>query len=185
VITSHQRMSRQARRAGFTDVRLLAPGDQCELDGAIRVEAVAAGAPLGMANNSYVVTDTGSGVRVFFGGEARDLPPIRRYRHTAPPVDVALLPVNGLHVVAGPRLVMDAATAVEVAQLLGAQALVPIHDAHARDLPYAFVRRASTGTDARTIAASAAPWLDVVLLHTGVRWEWNRAREDAPGSRAS
>ena len=169
VLASHPRMTRQARSAGFTDVHELAPGDDVELDGGLRVEALASGAPLGLANNSYVLTMPGQ--RVFFGGEARDLGPIRRYRDVAPPVDVALLPVNGLRVVLGPRLVMDAATAVEAASLLGAQTLVPIHDAHARDLPYAFVRRSSTGIDARSIAAVTAPELEVVLLHTGVRWE--------------
>jgi L-ascorbate metabolism protein UlaG (beta-lactamase superfamily) len=171
VVTSHPRMTRQARAAGFTDVYQLAPGDHVDLDGDVRIEALAAGAPFGLANNSYVLSV--QGLRVFFGGEARDLEPIRRYAQAAPPVDVALLPVNGLHVFLGPGLVMDAPTAVEAAGLLGARTLVPIHDAHARDFPYAFVRRSSTGNDARAVAAETAPALDVVLLHTGVRWEWS------------
>ena len=177
VITSHHRMTRQAHSAGFTAVYQLAPGDHVDLDGDVRVEALAAGAPFDLKNNSYVLSVPG--LRVFFGGEARDLAPIRRHADAAPPVDVALLPVNGLHVLFGPDLVMDAANAVEAARLLGARALVPIHDAHARDFPYAFVRRSSTGNDARAVAVTAAPALDVVLLHTGVRWEWSR---EAPTS---
>jgi len=174
VITSHARMTRKARRAGFAGVRQLAPGDRVELDGGLQIEAVAAGAPFGIANNSYVIE--AGGARVFFGGEARDLLPLRTYREAAPPVDVALLPVNGLHVLGGPRLVMDAATAVEAAVILGAATLVPIHDAHARDLPYAFIRRSSTGNEARELAASRAPSLAVALLHTSVRWESSGAR---------
>jgi L-ascorbate metabolism protein UlaG (beta-lactamase superfamily) len=71
VLTSHPRMTCQARAAGFTDVHQPAPGDDVELGG-VRVEALAAGAPFGLSNNSSVLTVPGH--RVFFGGEARSTP---------------------------------------------------------------------------------------------------------------
>ena len=45
-------------------------------------------------------------VRVFFGGEARDLQPLREYRAANPPVDLMLAPVNGLTIM-GSKLVME------------------------------------------------------------------------------
>ncbi len=169
VITSNGRMTRDAHEVGFSDVREVVSGDVIDLDDGLRIEVVAGGAPFGRPNNCYVVSC--GDLRVFFGGEARDLAPLRAYAAGHSPVDVALLPVNGLHIPFGPRLVMNAATAVDAALALGASTLIPIHDAHARDLPWAFIRRTSTGNDARLLAAALEPALDVVLLHTGVRWE--------------
>jgi L-ascorbate metabolism protein UlaG (beta-lactamase superfamily) len=174
VITSNRAMTRRARRAGFDEVHQLAPGDVLDLDGGMRIQAVDGGAPFGMSNNSYLIEH--EDVRVFFGGEARDLEPLARWVERAAPVDVALLPVNGLQVLGGLRLVMDAATAVEAATMLGASYLVPIHDAHARDALYTFVRRSSTAIDARAFARIRASDLEVVLLHTGVRWTMTRSQ---------
>ena len=83
-------------------------------------------------NNYVLATDD---VSVFFGGEARDVEPLRAYRAAHDAVDVAMLPVNGLHVaITGPQIVMDSDESVEGARVLGARTFIPIHDAYGHDL---------------------------------------------------
>ncbi len=108
-------------------------------------------------------------VSVFFGGEARDLEPLRAYRGTHDAVDVAMLPVNGLHVpVTEPQIVMDSDEALEGARILGARTFIPIHDASGHDLVWGFLRRGGSAEEA--VRASTAEGGDVVCLPTGVAW---------------
>lgn len=105
---------------------------------------------------------------MFFGGEARDVEPLRAYATAHDPVDVALLPVNGLHVpITGPKIVMGSDDALEGARALGARAFVPIHDAYGRDPLWSFLRRKGSGESARE-RANGHP--EVVCLPTGVAW---------------
>jgi hypothetical protein len=71
----------------------------------------------------------------------------------------------------GPALVMGPAEAVAGAVALGARVLVPVHDAHARDLLSLFFRRHGSASDAIGIAPAG---LDVVSLPPGRRWEFIR-----------
>jgi L-ascorbate metabolism protein UlaG (beta-lactamase superfamily) len=105
--------------------------------------------------------------RVFFGGEIRDVALLRRYAAEHPPVDVALLPTNGLKPLLGPPLVMGPAEAVSGATALGATVLVPVHDAHARDPLSLFFRRHGAARDAPALAPAQ---LRVELLEPGQRW---------------
>ncbi|WP_067831388.1 hypothetical protein [Actinomadura kijaniata] len=111
------------------------------------MEAAPAGRTPWWSRNVYVIE--GGDVRVCFGGEIRDVGLTARYRDSAPAVDVALLPVNGL-------------------RALGARALVPVHDAHdEKDLPSRLVRRHGPARDAVALAGDG---LEVVPLPTGRRW---------------
>jgi L-ascorbate metabolism protein UlaG (beta-lactamase superfamily) len=162
-----ERLASSARRIGFEHVECVEWGERRPITAALQLEVVEAHHSPGGAVNNYVLA-TGA-VRVFFGGEARDLGPLREYRATRDPVDVALLPVNGLHIpVTGPRLVMGSDVALEGARVLGARVLVPIHDAHAHDLPWRFLRRDGSAARARECAKTGDP--DVVCLETGVAW---------------
>ncbi|MFC7387756.1 MBL fold metallo-hydrolase [Sphaerisporangium rhizosphaerae] len=104
---------------------------------------------------------------VFFGGEIAEVAPLERYRAEHPPVDVALLPVNGLRPLFGPRLVMGPAQAVAGARAVGAEVLIPVHDAHGRDPLSVLFRTTVTASEAMALAG---PDLRVVNLPTGRPW---------------
>jgi L-ascorbate metabolism protein UlaG (beta-lactamase superfamily) len=167
VFTATDRMARSARTVGFTDVVRAHWGEEHHVTDRLRVEIVEAhSSPVGDVNNYVLATDD---ARVFFGGEARTLEPLRAYRARRDAVDVALLPVNGLRVVVtGPQIVMDGDTALEGARVLGASSLVAVHDAYGRDPLWGLIRRRGSGELARAHAGVGDP--EVVLLPTGVAW---------------
>lgn len=123
VLVPHDRMRRQATRHGFTDVRRTGDGEQAVLSGSVTVTTVAGDQVMGRPTNHYVIA--GEAGTVYVGTEAHSLEPMRRVA-TSFSIDVAVLPIDGL-TFAGRPLVMDAATAVEAAQILGARMLVPFH----------------------------------------------------------
>jgi L-ascorbate metabolism protein UlaG (beta-lactamase superfamily) len=167
VFVPTDRMARTAARAGFTRATKAAWGERHQVTERLHIDVVEAHRQPGGAVNSYVIDD--GATRVFFGGEARDLEPLRAYRAGHDPVDVALLPVNGLHIpVTGPKLVMDSDTALEGARILGARELVAIHDAHRNDILWSFIRRNGSGELAR--AHATASDAEVVCVPTGVAW---------------
>jgi L-ascorbate metabolism protein UlaG (beta-lactamase superfamily) len=114
--------------------------------------------------NAYLLSS--GGLHVFFGGEISKVALLEPHR-----ADVALLPVNGLRVPLGPRLVMDPAQAIDGAKTLGAKVLVAIHDAHVNDPLYFMIRRRGSGKDAEALglADPAAP--EVVNVPPGQRRE--------------
>ncbi|MBP2706371.1 MBL fold metallo-hydrolase [Microbispora sp. RL4-1S] len=158
------RMARRAAALGFRHAERLRWGQEREVAPGLSMRVVPAGRTLVWPNNAYVFTTPGC--RVFFGGEIAEVTPLKRYRAGHRPVDLALLPVNGLRPLLGPRLVMGPAQAVAGASVLGAKALVPVHDAHGRDPLSVLFRIAGTASDA---VALAGPDLSVVDLPTGER----------------
>jgi len=157
-------MVRKAKAAGFARVERLDWGERRRVADDLEVEVAPAQRVSGWNVNSYVLS--AGGVRVFFGGEARDLEPLRRYRSQAPPVDIALLPIDGARFL-GSKLVMDAGDALDAARILGARVLVPIHYA-LRSVPVLLQTRGSD-VELRTLARTV-PDLDVVCLTPGERW---------------
>jgi len=171
MIVPSRRMLRQARSIGFERAELGEWGSHIQISDSLDLEVVPAHRSPGGRVNNYVIRSPG--VHVFFGGEAEESAPLYRYAEDAPRVDVALLPVNGLSVPFKGRIVMGPAEAVEGAEALGATVLVPIHDAHARDLPWRFIRRTGQADTAVALSASrpAGPW--VVDLPTGQPWPFS------------
>jgi L-ascorbate metabolism protein UlaG (beta-lactamase superfamily) len=167
VFVPTDRMVKSARELGFERVARAMWGDRHPITERVQLEVVEAHrGPGGQVNNYVVKTDD---VSVFFGGEARDLEPLRAYRATHDAVDIAMLPVNGLHVpVTGPQIVMNSDESVEGARILGARTFIPIHDAYGHDLVWAFLRRGGSAEDAAR--ASTAEDGEVVCLQTGVAW---------------
>ncbi|MBB6346706.1 L-ascorbate metabolism protein UlaG (beta-lactamase superfamily) [Nonomuraea muscovyensis] len=159
-------MARRARALGFRHAQRVRWGETREIAPGVLMRVVPAGRTLVWPNNAYSFSTAGS--RVFFGGEIAEVAPLERHRAGNPPVDVALLPVNGLRPLLGPRLVMGPDQAVAGASVLGARVLVPVHDAHGRDPLSALFRTTGTASDA---TALAGPDLNVVDLPTGRRWE--------------
>ncbi|MER6000142.1 MBL fold metallo-hydrolase [Nonomuraea angiospora] len=155
-------MARRARALGFRRAERLTWGRTLDLAPGLSMTVVPSGRTLVWPNNAYVFTTAGGRV-VFFGGEAGEVAPLERYR-----ADLALLPVNGLRPLFGPRLVMGPEQAVAGASALGAEVLVPVHDAHGHDPLSRLFRTGGTASDA---VALAGPELRVVDLPTGKRWE--------------
>ncbi|MGN9787347.1 MBL fold metallo-hydrolase [Nonomuraea sp. ZG12] len=171
VYVSSARMARQARAIGFEQVEFLAWGQLRQPASGLSIEAAPAGRTLWFRHNAYVIG--GGGLSVFFGGEVRDPELLRRHRAGHPPVDVALLPVNGLRAVVGPPIVMGPEQAVDGTNALGARVLVPVHDAHGDDdLLARVIRRHGTGADAAALARAVASGPEVVNLPTGQRWTY-------------
>ena len=90
-------MARQARGLGFARAERLRWGESRELAPGLRLQVVPAGRTAIFPNNAYVFDTTGG--RVFFGGEIADAAGLERHG----PVDLALLPVNGLRSPIGRR----------------------------------------------------------------------------------
>jgi L-ascorbate metabolism protein UlaG (beta-lactamase superfamily) len=125
----------------------------------------------GLKVNSYILSSAKE--RVFFGGETRDLEPLRRYRSKGGEVDIALLPIDGSRFLGYP-LVTDGAGALEAAQILGARTLVPIHYS-ARPVP--LLLQTPGSKDKLLKMASAVPNLKIVYLEPGERFEFDSQRE--------
>jgi L-ascorbate metabolism protein UlaG (beta-lactamase superfamily) len=167
VYVSTERMARQARARGYRHVDVLRWHETRQPAPSLCVEAVPAGRMLRWHHNAYLLRS--GATRVFFGGEIQDVELLRRYAAAHPPVDVALLPTNGLKPLLGPPLVMGPAEAVSGASALGASVLVPVHDAHARDLLSLFFRRHGAARDAPALAPAQ---LRVEVLEPGQRWAY-------------
>ncbi|MFI6517582.1 MBL fold metallo-hydrolase [Spirillospora sp. NPDC050679] len=159
-------MARRARALRFLRAQHLHQGEALDIAPGVSMQVVHAGRTLMWPNNAYVFDAAGR--RVFFGGEIADVAPLERYREERPPVELALLPVNGLRPLFGPRLVMGPQQAVAGASVLGARVLVPVHDAHGRDPLSRLFRTGGTASDA---VRSASPDLAVMDLPPGQRWE--------------
>lgn len=173
VYVSTARMAHQARALGYLLVERLRWDETRELGPSLSVEAVPAGRTLVWPNNAYVF---GSGqTRIFFGGEIAEVAWLERYRARRGPVTVALLPVNGLRPVVGPPLVMGPEQAVAAAITVGADVLIPVHDAHADDLLSLVFRRHGSAEEAKALAAGLSSALQVVRLPPGERWTYAAA----------
>jgi len=159
-------MARRAQALGFLRAERLSWGHTRDIAPGVSMRVVPAGRTLMWSNNAYAF-DTAA-ARVFFGGEIAEVALLERYRAEQPPVDLALLPVNGLRPLFGPRLVMGPAQAVAGSSALGARVLVPVHDAHGHDPLSRLFRTNGTASDA---ARLAGPDLLVTDLPTGERWE--------------
>ncbi|MEV7526219.1 MBL fold metallo-hydrolase [Streptomyces sp. NPDC091371] len=172
VYTSSPRMARRARALGYAPAAHLPWGRVVRPAPGLVLHSVGAGRNLGQRQNAYVIE--GGGFRVFFGGEIQDPSLVARYREEHGPVDIALLPVNGLRPIVGPPIVMGPAEAVAGAKALGAGVLVPVHDAMG-DEPFSrLLRRHGSGADARTLARADPHGPEVVCLGPGERREFTR-----------
>ena len=167
VLVATARMLDKAHAAGFDMAELVQWGATRRLSERLSVEVVEGQWSGSLRVNSYVFASPRA--RVFFGGEAHALEPLRRYRETHAPVDVFLGPCNGIRLL-GRQLVMSAEESVEAARLLGATTMVPIHYAHRRIGPFASPR--GRGED---VVRAAGGGIEVVCLKPGVRWTWTAA----------
>ena len=113
-----------ARKAGFTDVRALEPW-QAARAGDLTITA----APGKHAVYEVTYVISGGGRSVYFAGDTLLTPELRTLTDRYGPLDVALLPVNGLHIrMAGNKqVVMNAEEAAELTAALRPRLAVPQH----------------------------------------------------------
>ncbi len=175
VFVATKSMMAKARRAGFTQVEVLAWGESRKITSRLDLEVAPAQTVTGLKVNSYVLSS--GDLRVFFGSEARDLEPLRRYHAQAPDVHVALLPINGAQVL-GHKLVMNGRDALDATRILGARVLVPIHYAMK---PVPVLGQTPSSEEDLRLLAQDAPNLDVVYLKTGEKWLYSAPPTSSAG----
>jgi L-ascorbate metabolism protein UlaG (beta-lactamase superfamily) len=114
----------KARKAGFTNVRALEPWQSARVGD---LTIAAAPGKHGVYEVTYVIS--GGGRSVYFAGDTLLIPELRTLTDRYGPLDVALLPVNGLHIrMAGNKqVVMNAEEAAELTAALRPRLAVPQH----------------------------------------------------------
>src|SRR6201992_83435 len=114
----------KARKAGFGDVRALEPWQSARV---ADLTISAAPGRHGVYEVTYVIS--GGGRSVYFAGDTLLIPELRTLTDRYGPLDVALLPVNGLHLrMAGNKqVVMNAEEAAELTAALRPRLAVPQH----------------------------------------------------------
>jgi L-ascorbate metabolism protein UlaG (beta-lactamase superfamily) len=114
-------MAARARAVGFTNVRELKPWEQVDV-GPLRITA----APGAHRVPEVTFVLQAHGTTVYFGGDTRLIPALDEIPLRFPSIQLALLPVNGLHVMRS-QVVMTAEEAARFAATLNAEVVVPIH----------------------------------------------------------
>ncbi|MEM7540695.1 MAG: MBL fold metallo-hydrolase [Pseudomonadota bacterium] len=125
IFAATPKMAQRALKYGFSNAECIPWGSTRVIEPGLTLEAVEAQSFFGVRSNNYVLT-VGS-TRVFFGGETKELKPLRTYRTNNPKVDIALAPSNGMRLL-GYQLVATANEGLEAAKILNASVFVPIHD---------------------------------------------------------
>ncbi len=171
VFVATDQMAKQAKKVGFKEVAVMEWGTTWDIAPNLTLDTVQAHYSFGFRVNNYVLSSTG--MRIFYGGEARDIEPLRAYRKKHPPVDVVLAPTNGVHFL-GRKLVMNPKDLITAAQVLESQIIIPIHDALDpiyRYLPgFIFQRTGNTEETAQLANHLQNERIQVHHLETGVRW---------------
>lgn len=165
VFVAMKSQMKSAADAGFTNVEVLGWGEKRMVAGTLEVESVRAQRMMRWTVNNYVLRC--GDVSVMFGSEARDLEPLQEYRAAHGRVNVAVFPVNGVHMLGFYQLVMTGRQAVEGARLLGAGTMFAVHDAH-RHLPFLMSVK-SSGMDAESFVCGQSD-VEVVRVAPGVPW---------------
>ena len=163
-------MARRAKAAGFTQIEVVRWNETRQISERLSLEVLPAQYTAGMRVNNYVLSTPN--LRIFFGSEVGALKPLREYRErTSRPIDVVFAPVNGLRLLGFLKLVLSGEEAVEATRILGAKTLVPIHDAHRRNLLF-MMFPSSSAASAQAAAEAMGDELNVIRLATGERWEY-------------
>jgi L-ascorbate metabolism protein UlaG (beta-lactamase superfamily) len=114
----------KVRAAGFTNVIELEPWQTARL-GSVTITAT----PARHKVPEITAVLQGGGRSVFFGADTMRIPELDAVATRFPPIDLALLPINGLRLrpLFNRQVVMDAEEAATLASVLRASVAVPIH----------------------------------------------------------
>lgn len=113
--------ARRARSAGFGNAKALETWGKAQLKD-ILVTAVPA--LHGVPEVGFVAQ--AAGFTVYFGGDTMLIPELSRLASDFPPIDIALLPINGLRVL-GKQVVMDPLQAADLCAMLKPRVAIPTH----------------------------------------------------------
>jgi L-ascorbate metabolism protein UlaG (beta-lactamase superfamily) len=156
----------KARKAGFTNVRALEPWQSAQI-GDLTISA--APGKHGVYEVTYVIS--GGGRSVYFAGDTLLIPELRTLTDRYGPLDVALLPVNGLQIrMAGNKqVVMNAEEAAELTAVLRPRLAVPQHYAFTGGTVGDMLFLKSDKTPARFVEAARrlAPDIPVKVISPG------------------
>ncbi|MGA9522024.1 MAG: MBL fold metallo-hydrolase [Myxococcaceae bacterium] len=114
-------MAEAARRVGFTDVRELRPWESTKVGD---LEITAAPGAHGVEEITFVLQADGN--TVYFAGDTRLIPELDQIAERFPSIQLALLPVNGLHAFWMQQVMTDE-EAAKLAATLKAEVAVPHH----------------------------------------------------------
>ena len=159
-------MGEATRRAGFTNVKELKPWESSPA-GSLTVTA-APGAH-GVEEITYVLQ--GKGDTVYFGGDTKLIAPLEEeLPKRFPAIDVALLPVNGLHA-GGNQVVMTDQEAAKLAGELHVPVAIPIHYTFHGGVIFdtLALRYHGTAEGFATACKTSAPNTEVRILAPGQR----------------
>ena len=157
-----------ARKAGFSNVRALEPWQSAQVGD---LTIAAAPGKHGVYEVTYVIS--GGGHSVYFAGDTLLVPQLRTLTDRYGPLDVALLPVNGLHIrMAGNKqVVMNAEQAAELTAALRPKLAVPQHSP-------------SPAAPWATCSSSRATRTPPISSRRPAAWSpMCRSRSSAPGNR--
>ena len=163
VFVSATNMEQSARKVGFTNVAVLEWGAERKLTETVTLYCLEEHVGRGRQTNNYGIV--GANARIFFGGEVCDLAAIGRVGAAHQPFDVAIGPVNGVHLL-GRQLTATASQMLDAARLLHAPKLLPVHDEHKPFGP--LLKVASSIRDLDTIEHSDVAIIELAL---GERYE--------------
>lgn len=168
VFTAMPAQAAAARAAGFSNAHAMPWGRTQHITDGLSIEAVEGHRVMRWTVTHFVLRM--AGLSVFFGSEARDAAPIAAYANDAAAVDVAVLPVNAVHMLTT-KLVMGGDEAVVAARMLGARHLFAVHDAHTG---FPVLMRIRSSGDAAEAAVEPGEALSVVRRAPGERWRMPR-----------
>ena len=165
IFVAMESQAKSARKAGFKNVAVLEWGEHRTIAGDLSIEAVKAQRMMRWTVNNYALRC--GDASILFGSEARDLSPLAEYGTEHSPVDVAIFPVNGVHMLGFYQLVMRGDEAVEGTKLLGSNKLFVIQDAHTHLPGLMSVKSSGNYADA---AALSDENFEVIRMPVGETW---------------
>jgi L-ascorbate metabolism protein UlaG (beta-lactamase superfamily) len=120
-------MGEKSRKAGFPNVTELEPWQSTNI-GPVKITACPA--KHSVPQNTYILE--AYGFTVYFGGDTLLIPELDEIAERFPPIDLALLPVNGLRIrpLFNKKVVMSATDAAALCAVLRPRTAVPIHYAY-------------------------------------------------------
>lgn len=173
-------MAEKTRAAGFTNVQELKPWESVQVGD---VTVTACPGAHSVEELTYMLQSHGS--TVYFGGDSRLIPEMDELPKRFPSVQLALLPVNGLHAM-GKQQVMNADEAAQLAGKLHAEVAVPIHYRFQGNwFTDTFILRYEGSPERFTeVAKTAAPTTQVRVLEPGERLVLTRGAAARTGAGA-
>lgn len=120
-VLAEKAAARRALKTGFAQAAALETWQKTDVQG---ISVTAVPALHGVPEVGFVMQ--AGGFTVYFGGDTMLIPELSRLADQFPPIDVALLPINGLRVF-GKQVVMDPLQAADLCAILKPRVAIPTH----------------------------------------------------------